>query len=376
MRTAPLLPLLTALTWGCEAEQAPPASSSASSPPAVSPAPAALDSAEAAAPRASSAVPAAFATESEALPEPDLEPATLAEQRQAMLRRMLALGVIQPGTELELTRIMSRSKMLGQGNPELTKHPMTRSECLQRRRDAGVRERVETRCGAPFMAPVFDPETETAEQASLCVDRYEFPGLPCEYPVTWVTTQEAQDLCKAIGKRLCDAHEWEGACAGKLRPVAAEYAFGRPRSTMRGMHNLNRDIRWAYGDKKDHKKCGMKSGKSPECTSSGWKNCGSNTYPSGSFPSCRSPFGVYDLHGNAAEHMWLPLKPEQIGARGGFGIPEMKGSWFIFELHEAHVDDCRWRAPSWHENEGNNHSNYHLGFRCCKDVGASAISER
>ena len=22
----------------------------------------------------------------------------------------------------------------------------------------------------------------------------------------------------------------------------------------------------------------------------------------------------------------------------------MKGSWFIFQHHEAHEDDCRWRA--------------------------------
>ena len=37
---------------------------------------------------------------------------------------------------------------------------------------------------------------------------------------------------------------------------------------------------------------------------------------------------------------------------------------------EAHLDDCRWREPSWHEskvNDPNSHRNYHLGFRCCKD---------
>ena len=30
----------------------------------------------------------------------------------------------------------------------------------------------------------------------------------------------------------------------------------------------------------------------------------------------------------------------------------MKGSWFIFAGYEAHEDDCRWRAPAWHANEG------------------------
>ena len=137
---------------------------------------------------------------------------------------------------------------------------------------------------------------------------------------------------------------------------------------MQGLHNNNRTIVWAYGKDKDHAKCATGSRRSKKCTASGWKICGSNTYPAGSFPECRSSFGVYDQHGNAAEHMALPMKPEQLGARGGFGVPEMKGSWFIFGTYEAHLDDCRWRCPSWHDNEGKNHSNYHLGFRCCKDV--------
>lgn len=30
-------------------------------------------------------------------------------------------------------------------------------------------------------------------------------------------------LCQAMGKRICDAHEWEGACAGALLPP--DYRF-------------------------------------------------------------------------------------------------------------------------------------------------------
>lgn len=91
-------------------------------------------------------------------------------------------------------------------------------------------------------------------------------------------------------------------------------------------------------------------------------------------PSCRLVSGVpqlarvNDQQGNVAEHMALPNQPEELGSRGGFGEPEMKGSWFIFAAYDALLDDCRWRCPSWHDNEGKNHSNYHLGFRCCKDV--------
>jgi hypothetical protein len=51
----------------------------------------------------------------------------------------------------------------------------------------------------------------------------------------------------------------------------------------------------------------------------------------------------------------------------------MKGSWFIFGSYEAHPDDCRWRAPDWHGSRMSDpasHSNYHLGFRCCKTLSA------
>jgi len=87
---------------------------------------------------------------------------------------------------------------------------------------------------------------------------------------------------------------------------------------------------------------------------------------------------VYDQHGNAAEHMSLPMKPEQLGSRGGIGRTEMKGSWFIFDFYEAHIDDCRWRAPDWHGSEvmhHNSHANYHLGFRCCKDIAPSPSTQ-
>ena len=321
-----------------------------------------------------SASAATSATQPETLLEPESLPEmadvakTIADQRAAILRRMKALGVADEKQAAAIDVVFSKSDKLGQGTPESTSHPLTREQCFERRKAAGVRDEKKNICKAPLMVPLYRPGQETEDKATTCIDRYEFPGLPCEYPVTWVTTAEAQEICRALGKRVCDAHEWEGACAGELLPPEEEYAFGRPRETMRGMHNIRRKIVWAYGDKRKHANCGTDSTKSPDCNSSGWKKCGSNTYPAGSFPSCRSPLGVYDLHGNAAEHMWLPMRADQLGKRGGFGIPEMKGSWFIFAKYEAHIDDCRWRAPDWHEEEGNNHSNYHLGFRCCKDL--------
>src|SRR5690606_384483 len=93
-------------------------------------------------------------------------------------------------------------------------------------------------------------------------------------------------------------------------------------------------------------------------------------YPAGSFPECVSPTGVYDQHGNAAEHMSLPVYPKELAEGPASGWTEMKGSWFVFSAQEAHPDDCRWRAKNWHTTriaEPLSHRNYHLGFRCCAD---------
>jgi len=324
-------------------------------------------------PSSSTATPAPAGIVMTALPDEELYPESLEAQRAALLRRMRPLLRLTDKQIEAVKAIIDRSSLMGQGNPAVTKYPLTRKECREKRNALGGFEPDEPTCGAPFMTRMYDPIAgETAEHAKACIDRYEFPGLPCEHPVVYASAREAVELCAAIGKRLCDAHEWEGACAGAVHSPEDEYFFGKERKDAKYLHNRDREIRWAYGIKKNHSLCGTSSQKSEGCTSSGWKRCGSNTFPAGSFPECRSPFGVYDLHGNVAEHMNLPLRPEESTIHGGTGETEMKGSWFIFSNYEAHEDDCRWRAPDWHATkvmDHDSHGNYHLGFRCCKDVG-------
>ena len=308
-----------------------------------------------------------------ATPEPP--PAkTWAEQRAYLydvMQKHMSL------TDAQVTRvkgIIDGSPLLGQGRPDDTTYAMTRTECRSIRSHAKALAAADPACGAVDMVRVYDPTaSETKADAKLCIDQFEFPDIPCEYPVTYGSSREAAQLCKAVGKRLCDAHEWEGACAGAMHAPEVEYHFEAPRPYATWLHNESREIAWAYGPKKNDAVCGMMSLKSERCDSTGLVRCGSNTYPAGSFPQCVSPFGVYDQHGNAAEHMSLPLKPEELGARGGIGHTEMKGSWFVFghATSPPHPDDCRWRAKDWHPStvmtEGS-HRNYHLGFRCCKDI--------
>ncbi|MFO0550718.1 MAG: SUMF1/EgtB/PvdO family nonheme iron enzyme [Polyangiaceae bacterium] len=314
------------------------------------------------------------------LPEPDLIASSIPEQRAAMVRRMKVMLRLDDTQVAKLEQTLADSiSIVGQGNPAITEYAMTRKECIARRQAADALDADDPQCGGPYMVPVWDPTVgQTKADAKLCIDQFEYPDIPCEYPMTWVSAREAALLCDAVGKRLCDAHEWEGACAGAVHDPDTEYVWNRPRKEAKSRHNKEREIVWAYGAKKDHTKCAMASKKTKTCQPSGFKKCGSNTYPAGSFPDCKSPFGVFDQHGNVAEHMNLPLRPSELASRGGMGETEMKGSWFIFQTYEAHEDDCRWRAPDWHVTKvmsRDSHQNYHLGFRCCKDIGAAAKPE-
>ncbi|MEO8180680.1 MAG: SUMF1/EgtB/PvdO family nonheme iron enzyme [Deltaproteobacteria bacterium] len=297
---------------------------------------------------------------------------TLAVQREKLFAHMASeLGL----TSSQLTRVrevFAASAVLGQGNPRISTHPVGRAECRASLAERPLRLGDEV-CGAPHMAALYDRSKAGPELARACIDQFEFPDIPCEYPVVHVSAREAAQLCEAVDKRLCDAHEWEGACAGSLAPPERQYAWRQDRQAMRRLHNAARTRLWAYGSEKNHALCATTSYKTPACSGSGFESCGSNTFPAGSFPDCVSPFGVYDLHGNAAEHMSLPLSAEELTSAGGSGATEMKGSWFIFSHYEAHEDDCHWRAPDWHPSRvmsTHSHRNYHLGFRCCKSLAA------
>ncbi|MBZ0113911.1 MAG: formylglycine-generating enzyme family protein [Thermoanaerobaculia bacterium] len=307
---------------------------------------------------------------------------TLAEQNEALLEELSLVHRLTPDQTRRVREIFAESGFVGQGNPQITRHPMTVEQCRERQPLArsGSDPELERRCGAPFMVPLFDPNSESATDARVCIDQFEFPDVPCAFPVVWVRAREAAELCTAVGKRLCDAHEWEGACAGAL--TAPDYRFdlsvnrdeAAAVKAMREAHNRTHaaDKSWSYGGQYQPGVCAAASSKSEGCDGGNWRQCGSNTYPAGAFPACRSSLGVYDLNGNAAEHMNLPLAPEQLASRGDqLGVTEMKGSWFIFDQYRAHEDWCRWRAPFWHGSrvmDPKSHHNYHLGFRCCKTV--------
>jgi len=309
---------------------------------------------------------------------------SLREQNETLFEQLRQVHGLSDGQMQTLRKIFADSGYIGQGNPAVARHPVTPQGCEEKLRRLEIRYEnrdFEKICGAKYMAPLYNPAREKAGEAGACIDQFEFPDIPCAYPVVWVRAREAAEICRAVGKRLCDAHEWEGACAGALE--APDYRFDLARGLppnaaverMRQAHNRVHGAHktWAYGSQYQKGICASSSYKTAGCNGGSWTGCGSNTFPAGTFPDCRSPLGVYDQHGNAAEHMNLPLDESQMASRGGtdLGYTEMKGSWFIFDTIYAHEDWCRWRAPFWHGSrvmDPHSHENYHLGFRCCKTI--------
>lgn len=318
-------------------------------------------------------------------------PQTLKAQNELLFQDLEKIHELTPEQMARIRAIFQASGFIGQGNPAITEHPTTPAQCaadLSGRGIAYANPAFERICGAKYMAPLYDPTKEVPQDAKACIDQFEFPDIPCAYPVVWVKAREAAQVCEAMGKRLCDAHEWEGACQGRLTPPDYRFDLARgsdPRvaiARMRSAHNLAHqgDKRWSYGPDYERGICATASHKTAGCDGGGWAKCGSNTYPAGSFPACHSPLEVYDINGNAAEHMNLPLSPEQMASQGSeeLGYTEMKGSWFIFDTYRAHEDWCRWRAPFWHGTrvmDPHSHANYHLGFRCCKTLKDSANAD-
>jgi formylglycine-generating enzyme required for sulfatase activity len=315
---------------------------------------------------------------------------SLADNNAAMFRQMQDVRGVSGGEIRRIQAIFANSPngWMGQGNPAVTRHPLSPEEAAARLggtvsqvQDSYRNRSYERICGEPFMVPLYDPATQSPSDATVCADMFEYPNIPLAYPVVWVRANEAAQLCAAEGKRMGDAHEWEGAAAGQL--LVPDYDFDRVRgmgmsaavNTLRSLHNTRYASTsgtysigaWRSGV------CATGSFKNGSCNGGSFTGCGSNTYPAGSFPECSSPLGVYDIDGNAAEHMNLPLAEDQMASRGStsLGVTEMKGSWFIWDTIRAHEHWARWRAPFWHGSrvmsEGS-HRNYHLGFRCFRDI--------
>jgi hypothetical protein len=345
---------------------------------------------------AASAGLAAQAKESEEFAAKVIRVHRLAPARAQRVRALL-LGA--PG----LTRNIGDEDPARVQGPNNSWHMASRQACVDKVIATGlIRQNPEFEkiCGAPWMAPVPVPGQPLA-RAKVCIDQFEFPDIPCEYPVVWSTSALAKQICEGMGKRACNSHEWEGACTGSAEPLAA-YRFDiADRSARRRAVNADRPLNWAFqfqnqlarvrdtrglcavytpNDpeiglpmRRDPSRYYSAIGKSVTCFNgkgSDYKNCGTNTWPSGFKYDCRSAADVFDMHGNVAEVVNLPGSPAQLADMQGHagGGTERKGSFFVYR--SGYPDDCRVRQPYEHFGSytTDHMSYYQEGFRCCKDV--------
>jgi formylglycine-generating enzyme len=249
--------------------------------------------------------------------------------------------------------------VINQGNKALAQHLISRSKCLAGLAGVTIQTEEQKRICGGFedMVPVW----KKGKKPKACIDVFEFPDKPCELPFVWVAPVQARILCELQGKRLCSQEEWSLACKGDP--------------------DGGKDWTFAYGDEMDLDACNTDKpgakyspGCDPDSASSAWKTCATNTEPSGSYPRCRSRFGVFDQHGNVAEIM-TRMDPD------GHMYDQLKGSAFFYvdvarkpderppKGRETYPDHCAY-DPRWHVERMSEawHVNYHLGFRCCKTV--------
>jgi sulfatase modifying factor 1 len=248
---------------------------------------------------------------------------------------------------------------MNQGNKLIAHHSLGRRACLDRLKDVVLQtDEQRARCGAPNMVPVYRRGDPTS--AHFCIDVFEFPNKPCELPFVWAAPTHAQTMCALQGKRLCTQQEWSLACrADPAGGPDTTYAYGNDLD----LHVCNTD-----------KPRGRDNTCSTRTAKTAWATCGTDTEPSGSFPKCRSHFGVYDMHGNVAEIMTRRDKD-------GTVVSQLKGSAFFYAEvaqkpnepgprgRQTYPDNCNY-DPRWHVEPMDRawHASYHLGFRCCKTI--------
>ena len=246
--------------------------------------------------------------------------------------------------------------LANQGNTSISHPHGSRRQCIEGLKGVVLQTADQRkRCGADYMVPIYkdgDPAS-----AKVCVDVFEFPNRPCELPVVWISPSRAAEVCKVEGKRLCTQDDWVLACRGNPDgPDLQEYAYGD-----------DLDLTACHTRGERAAKC------NPETVKTTWATCRTDTAPTGSFPRCRSRFGVYDQHGNVAEIMQRWDRDRERT------VTQLKGSAFFYDKismrpkdppsKQKYPDHCA-HDPRWHvENlDTAGHTMYHLGFRCCKDI--------
>jgi hypothetical protein len=151
------------------------------------------------------------------------------------------------------------------------------------------------------------------------IDVYPYPNDPAQQPKTGVTRDEAANLCREAGKRLCTELEWERACKS------------------------NDNLTFEYGANYDKDACATPAALMP-----------------GKRGKCTSSFGVADMHGLGFE--WTS---SAWGRGTGASLATVRG-W------KGSSNVVRERCASGAGRDPQK-SGAEVGFRCCSGAENAAV---
>jgi hypothetical protein len=203
------------------------------------------------------------------------------------------------------------------------------------------------RCGTPLMV-----EVRRLDQTRFCVDRFEasldggvrgdeHQGTDDEdtrtngstealatnglrvTPTSGITWYQAKAACENAGKRLCTEDEWERACRG---PQALEYP---------------------YGDAYDDRAC------------NGFFDYAGRADLTGSYKTCGSHWGAYDLSGNLEE--WVETSVPRTADSALLEDRVVRGGSFRSNANALRCFGGEFHAPPGDDADDR-------GFRCCMDL--------
>jgi hypothetical protein len=93
---------------------------------------------------------------------------SLREQNEALFQQLQRVHKLSDAQMTAIRGIFAKSGYMGQGNPAITRHPVTPEESQAKLKRLSIdysNPRFEKICGAKYMAPLYDPATQRPEDA-------------------------------------------------------------------------------------------------------------------------------------------------------------------------------------------------------------------